>query len=403
MALLRRVIDSVKHAKRSVLARSVPVDRLLLGADVARDARAYAEATGDWLRTSTRLLDGPHVALLKSADAAGGDLPDHALRASPYVQQGLRCIKAFGRYHEAVDEAGMLALARELIAVHRGGKPTVAPDAPGRSRPGSLPVVRKIAGSDCFQIHDGHHRLALLAARGETAVRVYVKSRPAHTSAQTLILDVESTRHRPALYQPVELPEMGRGWPLRRKCTDRLEMMRDFLKQRNILGAGPQLTSLDVACNYGWFVSQFRAMGIRAHGVEIDPAALRIGKLLYANTDADVTCGDAVEFLRKAPVPFDIVTCFSLAHHFVLGRGPCSAEELLRLLDKATARVMFFDTGQGHERWFREKLAGWDEAKVQSWLREYSTFREIVKLGVDTDNVGVTAENYRRTLFALVR
>ena len=390
------------------MSRDVPVDALLLGPDVASGEVEYAEKTGDWLRTSTRLIDGPHVALLRSVAGSGNAPDDGALRDSAYMRQGMKCIAAFGRFHEATDEASLVRLAREFIAVHAGSRGLAGGDGtvPGRSRPGSLPVVRRIWGSDRFQILDGHHRLASAAARGERTVRVYVKSKPAYTSAQRLILDVESTRHRPALYQPVELPEMGEGWPLRRRCTDRLEMIRAFMSDRGLLGPRPDgsaRTSLDVACNYGWFVARFRAMGIRAHGVEIDPAALKVGRVLYGNSDADVTCRDGVEFLRSVSTPYDAVTCFSLAHHFVLGRGPCSAEELMRLLDKACGAVMFFDTGQDHERWFREKLKGWDVDKVESWLRETTTFREIVRLGVDQDDVGVTAENYRRTLFALVR
>lgn len=401
--MFRRVLESVKDARRRVLARIVPMNRLLLGPDVAPDARTYAEKTGDWLRTSTRLIDGPHTALLRLADSRGGIPGDTELAGTEYVRQGLRCIDAFGRFHEAADLNSMVALARDYVRHHRGESTGTDRDAPGRSRPGSLPVVRRIFGSDCFQVLDGHHRLGSLAARGDDRARVYVKSKPAYTSAQTLILDVESTRHRPALYQPVELPEMGEGWPLRRKCTDRLEMMRRFLAERGLIGGGRALTSLDVACNYGWFVARFRAMGVTAHGVEIDPAALRVGRVLYANTDRDVTCADAVAFLRGVATPYDIVTCFSLAHHFVLGRGPCSGEDLLKLLDRACGAVLFFDTGQEHERWFREKLRGWDEAKVREWLTQNTTFREIVRLGVDSDDAGVTADNYRRTLFALVR
>ena len=98
-----------------------------------------------------------------------------------------------------------------------------------------------------------------------------------------------------------------------------------------------------------------------------------------------------------------MVSCFSLLHHFVLGRGSASAEELAGLLDATTAKVLFLDTGQEHEEWFRTTLAGWSAGHVERWLAANTTFREIVRLGPDEDAVGRYAGNYGRMLFACVR
>jgi len=64
--------------------------------------------------------------------------------------------------------------------------------------------------------------------------------------------------------------------------------------------------------------------------------------------------------------------------------------------------VLFFDTGEEHEAWMRGKLPGWTPEFVARWLRENTTFDEIVPLGRDED-VATFPGNYGRTLFACVR
>jgi hypothetical protein len=77
-------------------------------------------------------------------------------------------------------------------------------------------------------------------------------------------------------------------------------------------------------------------------------------------------------------------------------------EELLRLLDGATGRVLFFDMGQEHE-YPKSSLAGWDVDRIHSWLQTNSTFKRIVRLGPDEDGVPPNQNNFGRMLFACVR
>ena len=99
----------------------------------------------------------------------------------------------------------------------------------------------------------------------------------------------------------------------------------------------------------------------------------------------------------------DVVSCFSLLHHFVLGRGSVDEVELLRLLDRATGRVLFIDTGQGHEDWFRKSLSSWDADYVGEFLERHGTFDQVIDLGPDQDDVPPYEGNYGRHLFACVR
>jgi SAM-dependent methyltransferase len=179
-------------------------------------------------------------------------------------------------------------------------------------------------------------------------------------------------------------------------------MAHDFLREhRELLPERP--TYLDIACSYGWFVRAFGELGFEAYGVEIDWAAIEIGRLVYGLKPAQITRSEAVQFLQGNPGSYDVVSCFSLLHHFILNRASVSAVEMLKLIDRATKTILFLDMGQEHEEWFRESLAGWNADRIEEWLRENSTFTKIYRLGVDRDNVPPFADNYGRTLFACLR
>jgi 2-polyprenyl-3-methyl-5-hydroxy-6-metoxy-1,4-benzoquinol methylase len=177
-------------------------------------------------------------------------------------------------------------------------------------------------------------------------------------------------------------------------------MMQSHLGQ---CGVESGASYLDVGACYGWFVAQMRADGFDAHGVELDPRAPELAAAVYDIEPERITTSEASTFLAALEGTYDVVSCFSVLHHFVLGRGPCSAEELIELLDRATGRVLFFDTGEAHESWFAEVLPEWNAEYIEKWLRANTSFTNVVRLGVDEDARGPYAENYGRTLFACMR
>jgi hypothetical protein len=376
---------------------SVPLDRLLVGAQGGWTARGFAERTGDLLWPSTPLLEGPHVALLRQA--SDGDPTDDELLDSPYGRLGRRCIGAGGDYFGATDDAGVVASARAFISRSRGA------DAADERRPqqsGSLdPVlVAPVRNSSYYQVLDGHHRLALAAHRGETTVRAVAKWAPVTTPLQDLLLKMSWLDGTKELYQPVDAPELRDEWTTVRRCADRRDKMLAFLRER---GIGTPATYLDVASCYGWFVDQLRQLGFAASGIERDPLAVPLGQAVYGLPDGVISTGDCVEVLRAAERSWDVVTCFSLLHHFVLGRGSVGHEELIKLLDGVTGQVLFVDTGQENETWFKSSLSGWNPATIAGFLRENTSFDEIVDLGPDDDARPPYADNYGRHLFACVR
>lgn len=384
---------------------SVPFDRLLVGAQGGWTAREFAERTDDLMWTSTRLLDGPHVGLLRMADArreSGGEhaeLTDGEILASDYGRMARRCIAAGGRYFGATDDPGVIAAGRDFIARYRGAGETGTrrPEQSGRLDP---VLVAPVRGSGYYQVLDGHHRLAIAVMRGAGHARVIAKWLPVTTLLQDLLVRMSWLDGTHELYQPVAAPELEKGWTTVRRCTDRLDKMTGFLAER---GIGSPSSYLDVASCYGWFVSRMGEAGFEAHGMELDPLAVPLGQAAYGLPAGAISVGDAVELLKSRERTYDVVSCFSLLHHFVLGRGAVSAEDLLKLLDEATGRVLFLDTGQENEGWFQTSLKGWNPATIKDFLERNGTFDEVVDLGPDEDAQPPYEDHYRRHLFACVR
>src|SRR3569833_3029385 len=366
---------------------TVPIDRLLLGAQAGWTAREFATRTDALLWPSTRLADGPHVDLLRRTDPT-----DEEILASPYGRLARRCIDAGGRYFGASDNAGIVAGARRFLAGEQGER---RPEQSGRLAP---VLVAPVRGSDYYQVLDGHHRLARAAVRGEPTARVVTKWLPVTTPLQDLLLRMSWLDGSKELYQPLDAPELAKSWTTVRRCTDRLEKMVKLLAERGVSGS-----YLDVASCYGWFVAEMGKAGFDAQGVARAPLAVPLGQAAYGLHEGQIGTGDAVELLAYSDRVYDVVSCFSLLHHFVLGRGSVGPEALVKLLDRATGKVLFLDTGQENEAWFRTSLEGWNADTIADFLRRHTTFNEIIDLGPDDDAVAPYADNYGRHLFACIR
>ncbi len=376
----------------------VPVDRLLLGGQNRASAARIAEALDDPRWPSRRVADGPHADLLRRA--ARGPLSDEEILASPYAGLARATIGVTGAYFSATDESGIVEVARRFVA-RADGTAGGEPPMPLQSGPDDPVRVAPIRRSDCLQVIDGHHRVAAAAVAGVAAVPVRARRTTVVTPLQELLEGMSWTGGEPELYQPVEAPELGSSWRTIRRCADRMDAMLGHLGRIGL--PLPGTSTLDVACCYGWFVTAFAGAGCDAWGVERDPAAPRIARAAYGLDPSRILVGDAEELLAAADRTWDVVTCFSLLHHFVLGRASVDGAELLRLLDRVTGRVLYLDTGQEHEAWFAESLAGWDTGRIADFVARHTTFDEIVDLGPDTDGVGAYAGNYGRHLLAAVR
>ncbi|MDP3890364.1 hypothetical protein, partial [Nocardioides sp.] len=157
---------------------AVPLDRLLLGGQNRLGATAFAEAVGDDSWPLTRVVDGPHVDLLLAC--AERELSDEEILRSRYGQMALACISSGGQFFSATDGPGVVAIARRFVAHTRRGMQSAPGDTavPHQSRPGHPALVVPVRGTDCFQLIDGHHRVAGLWVLGQREVEAKVKRLP---------------------------------------------------------------------------------------------------------------------------------------------------------------------------------------------------------------------------------
>ncbi len=405
-----RRIDSrayfvVRNSWRRLHTRHLRLDRLLCGWDAGLSGQQFVIHTGDFRLTSVPISASPHFKFLEDYKKLGDRLldPEH-FQQTEYYHYLARFVDLFGHFTGALTKEQLVYVARNFVNKYEG-KPLdneMLVPSDGYSRSGQPVTAYPIEYSDCYQVADGHHRLAIACARGAKTAPVRVRSKPERTCLQQLLLSVKWTANKRTLYQPIESPEIGDNWRLARQCSDRLEMMEAFLKSRGY-DSLPGRTYLDLGCYYGWFVRSMRDLAYDATGVEIDTAARKIGLYFYGLLEHQIIRDEIVHFLSNNPRRYDVVSCFSVMHHFVMGHGRISADELLRLLCKTTARVLFFEMGDENESWFTEKLAGWNPATIANWLREVGTFREVIPLGTDQDRVAPYEDQYARTLFACVQ
>jgi hypothetical protein len=385
----------------------VSLDRVLRGGDNGVTAAHYARIVGDPMLPSCPLASTPHVRLLEQYDKDGEAIFEPAvLENTDYYRNAFLAMDAFGHYFDARSPEHLPAVVKRFVDQYRGDDLSHLPQQRGQSRDDDPVSVRPIAESDCYQVYDGHHRLAIAFARGVRELEVVVEDEAVQTPLQLLLKDVLWLQGRRELYQPVASPELEAEWTLVRKCSDRFGKMRAFLSERSLVPP-TCATYLDIGSSYGWFVERMASLGFETWGVERDPIAARVGEWVYGLRDEQTIRSDCTRFLKAAPGTYDVTSCFSLLHHFALGMGAITAEEFARLLDRVTGRVLFFETGQGDEAWFRDTLGrgrnDWDPPFIERWLREHTSFREILPLGRDEDAVPPFEENYSRMLFACVR
>jgi SAM-dependent methyltransferase len=386
------------HRFPSLFVRDLPVSKLLMGGEHRRAAANYARLTGDLLRPSTPIGRSPHAEFLRDYREFGDELlrPER-FALTRYWRNAQTCIDLFGQYFSATTIDGVLERAAAFAYALKNG------DASFRSAGGTafgMPIkVSRIKYSDCFEVVDGNHRLALASARGaERYPCAILPLDPAVTPVQQMIMDSSWTNEQCLLYQPLGLPEV-QSWTTVRRCTDRMALIQAFLERH-----GPSTGSyLDIGCSYGWFVNQMAQRGYDAVGIDRDVSAMAVGRLVYGLDPSVFMTDDLANFLHRSNRQYDIVSCFSVLHHYALGKGQMLAEEFIRGLDSMTGSVLFLDTGESHERWFKDSLKDWNTEFIARWLRENTTFSSVQILGTDQDGQGQYRGQYGRHLFACYR
>jgi len=387
---------------QSIKLLPIRLDACLQGGDNGNTSAAFARMVGDLRRASRPISEWPHVKLLRQYDNIGERIWEQGVfEATDYCGNAMLNIDMCGNYHGAITLDEVRWGARNFVNAYRGIDESLPrPSSLTYERDHEHTAVRPVMDSDCYQVCEGHHRLSIAYMKGVQEVWAIIRKPPVMTPVQELLLDVQWLKGRRELYQPIDSPEV-KGWVLVRRCSDRLAKMMRLLRAEGFLP--PTSGSyLDIASSYGWFVAEMQKAGFRAEGVERDPNAISVGRVMYGLRPDQVHRSDIVTFLRSLRVKYDVTSCFSLAHHFLLKRAGASAEDLLHLLDSATRQVMFFDMGQSHE-YPGEKLQGWNPDRIHQWLEANTTFKRIVRLGPDEDAVPPNQNSFGRMLFACLR
>ena len=392
-------------AYQRLMARKLPLDRMLWGDESGIPAAKYARLTRNLGRPSTPLSRTPHVKLLEYFSEKGKDLLiSENLTSTDYYINARVALDLTGHYFSCKSEEDINNHVLIFLRLYDSGD--IADQRlldSGYTLPGFPIVLRRIRKSGgYYQVVDGHHRLAIAYCRGESTINAYVlPEAPVYTPLQQLLLGGLWTGGDRVLYQPIAAPEVQAKWKLVRKCSDRFDKILGWLRENDFQGGDNSF--IDLGSSYGWFVNEMGRRGYDSWGVERDISAIETGHVAYGLDVARIHCQELVRFLRTDDRTFDIVTCFSVLHHFALGMGAIPPEEFMKLIDRCTRKVLFLDTGQSHEQWFKNRLTAWDVDFIEDWIKRNSSFKKVVRLGPDEDNVGSFENNYGRMLFACTK
>lgn len=394
------IFSGLQSCLHYFITRNVPISKILMGGEGGVPADKYAVVVGNFMRPSTRITNGPHYELLRLYDNIGDQLflPAFFCKTG-YYKNALSCIEHLGSYFGVSNAAEIVFLARRFVDYYRGI--TNERQLPGQSPPGAPILLAPVYRSTYFQIIDGNHRLAMLAARGVATARARVLPKVVMTPLQKLLQECLWIGGEHEIYQPLDAPEVQDGWILVRNCEDRFEKMRKFLSENVSLPKGSSY--LDLGANYGWFVWRFSQLGFDSVGVEMDPFAIRVGEYVYRLKKEMMLQLDCTYFLKNNRRKFDVVSSLSFAHHLISGKIEGDIDEFIKLLDSVTRKVLFFEMGHTGEKWYRKTLGQWSIDFTENWLKKVTSFAKIVRLGSDCDSKGPFKGNYGRMLFACVR
>jgi hypothetical protein len=396
----------VRTAWKQVTSRTIPVDRILCGGEHGMTALQFSRHTDVLKRASAPIAQSPQCQLLADYNREGNALFEpQRFERTAYFKNAEACIQSFGKYFSAIHTEEVVTIARTLVGRlngHDGGARLPASNA--FSNPREPIVVRPIRFSDCYQLVDGNHRVALAIAHGQTHMHATIVDPPQLTCLQQLLLDVSWNVNRRDLYQPVSSPELSpKYWRLVRQCTDRLALMLNFVRQKQPDAFKRNASYLDLACNFGWFVKAFADEGFDAYGLEIDRPSRTIGQVFLGLDKRQLIAGDVYAYLERRDKVYDYTSCLSLAHNVLLRAGEAAFDTLLQGVAGITSKVLFLEMGDGDEEWFKQSLKGWNQASIRTRLRNSGYFSDVVLLGTDSDRREPFATNYHRSLFACIK
>ncbi len=390
-----------------VRAKKIDLRRTLIADDNYKLDRPWTEVTKDMQIASVPLAESPHVRFLEQYRALGETLfLSRNFEQSPYYRNAMVFRGIVGHHLGERTPERTLAEARAFVDLYeriRKGDPAEVQfpsTSEGHSPLGALPTVRLTLTPNTFQIQDGHHRLAIYWVLGHRKARVIVLP-PAPTALQSFVLSAAQTQGRRELCQPIDSAEFDGSWTLIQSCRDRLAMMLKFLTRD-----GNELKSLSVVnlgCRYGWFVVEFSKRGCHAIGVEPDPVALKIGRIVYDLRAEQLIQSDLLSFVTHCNRSFDVVLLSGGLYDLARKAPSRGLEELFERVDSITSHCLFLDTAQTYEPWWGASFPGWNEDAIESFVRQRTSLDHVVRLRPEPSDARNDHTPSGGTLLACIR
>ncbi len=329
--------------------RRLPVASLLMGSQARLDSTAFADAVGSIRYGSTPMLESPHAALLLAARGHDGPLSDDELMATAYFAFAKRLATVWGDYFGASTDAELVEVARNFVEWFEGS--STRSTANSGSKVGDGVLVAKVPGSDAYQVVDGHHRVAIAIARGETHVSVQQTWLGSETPLEWHLLAHRGPER--SLDQPIEARELAR-WGVSRNCADRLVRMVRFLEETLDATAVSDAPSyLGVGAGTGWYLRELSRLGYAVTGICSDPLDAEIAEAFHGIAPDALVVGSPIAVLGTLRGPYDVVSCFDLVAAISPQSGrderTASLTALLRALDARTREVLFVEHADGSD------------------------------------------------------
>lgn len=353
--------------------RTIPVSCLVMGSQAGLDSPGFADAFGTLRYGSLAMDQSPHVELLRLARRVSRPLTDDEIRTTAYYAFGRHLASIWGDYFGAATDDELVEISRNFIEWSFGIAPRVTAHT-GGSRFGDEVLVAKVAGSTAYQVIDGHHRLAVAIARGDTSVRVHRTWLSSETALQRRLWERGYGLYKAkALAQPIAARELGH-WPVSRNCMDRLVRITRLADAELARDAAPPRSFLDVGCGYGWYLAQLKGRGWRVHGIDQDGFGIEMATAFYGLSDDEITVGERTSATATLDGAFDVVACFELGTVMATGSKD-EAVRLLRALDARTAHALVTDCPVD-ERYVLE---------LERLAQASTSFTRVVDLGENRD------------------
>ena len=238
----------------------------------------------------------------------------------------------------------------------------------------NIPTVHRKDG-EFYLIHDGHHRIAALAAMGYKTFMVNERDETlgdSRTHEAVKYFDGLLTRinnGRRETYQPLP-PGFGRGFTLGRHCHGRLKMLLEAIPEGS--------TVLDIGACLGFFTRELAKAKRPTHAVEIDPRYCEAMDILERADPSGATYQHADFISGSVTGKYDFVLCLAVMHHIIKDR-PAEAVAAVKRLDELAVKGLILEYGTDSEDWLKGRNINRDA--VEKLISENTSFKIAKVLG----------------------